>query len=182
MRVIGGSARGRALKLPKELDVRPTADRVREAMFDVLDHLDLIEGASVADLFAGSGALGIEAASRGAERVVFVDSDRAVLAAIQANLEATKTQDLAACRVVRSEALSWCRSGRERFDVAFLDPPYAYGQWDELLAVVPANFVVIESNREISLPAQMELHRAYRYGTTLVTMARTKSDEDVAQP
>ena len=99
MRIIGGSARGRPLKLPKELDVRPTADRVREAMFDVLDHLDLIDGASVVDLFAGSGALGIEAVSRGAETAVFVDSDRAVLLAVQANLDSTKIGELATCRV-----------------------------------------------------------------------------------
>src|ERR1700742_4926944 len=104
MRVIGGSARGRALHLPKELDIRPTADRVREAMFDVLDHLDLIEGAAVADLFAGSGALGIEAASRGAASVVLVDADRAAVLAIQANLEATRIAEEVACRVVRSDA------------------------------------------------------------------------------
>ena len=180
MRIIGGSARGRPLKLPKELDVRPTADRVREAMFDVLDHLDLIDGASVVDLFAGSGALGIEAVSRGATSAVFVDSDRAVLLAVQANLESTKVGELATCRVVRSEALSWCRAGRERFDVAFLDPPYSYDNWSDLLSVVPAEFVVIESNREISLASRLELHRSYRYGTTLVTMARMTKEEDVA--
>lgn len=151
-------------------------------MFDVLDHLDLIDGAGVADLFAGSGALGIEAVSRGAERVVFVDSDRAVVLAIQANLEATRTEELAPCRVVRSEALAWCRSGRERFDVAFLDPPYLYDQWDALLSVVPADFVVIESNREIPLPPHLELHRTYRYGTTLVTMARSMIEANVARP
>lgn len=151
-------------------------------MFDVLDHLDLVDGASVTDLFAGSGALGIEAASRGADKVTFVDSDRAVVLAIQANLTATKTEELATCRVVRSEALSWCRSGRERFDLAFLDPPYSYDEWDQLLSVVPADFVVIESNREIALPASLELHRTYRYGTTLVTMARCTAGIEVATP
>jgi 16S rRNA (guanine966-N2)-methyltransferase len=176
MRVIGGSARGRALRLPKELDIRPTADRVREAMFDVLDHLDLIEGAAVADLFAGSGALGIEAASRGAESVVLVDSDRAAVLAIQANLESTRITEEVTCRVVRSDAVSWCRSGRERFDVIFLDPPYAFEEWPLLLSVVPAEFVVIESNRQISLPERFALHRSYRYGTTLVTMARRQHE------
>jgi 16S rRNA (guanine966-N2)-methyltransferase len=176
MRVIGGSARGRALRLPKELEIRPTADRVREAMFDVLDHLDLIEGAAVADLFAGSGALGIEAASRGAASVVLVDSDRAAALAIQANLESTRITDEVTCRVVRSDAVSWCRSGRERFDVIFLDPPYAFAEWPTLLSLVPAEFVVIESNREISLPDRFALHRTYRYGTTLVTMARSQHE------
>ena len=176
MRVIGGSARGRALHLPKELEIRPTADRVREAMFDVLDHLDLVEGAAVADLFAGSGALGIEAASRGAATVVLVDSDRAAVLAIQANLESTHLAEEATCRVVRADALAWCRSGRERFDVIFLDPPYAFEEWPTLLALVPAEFVVIESNREIALPDRFALHRTYRYGTTLVTMARRQHD------
>lgn len=176
MRVIGGSARGRALHLPKELDVRPTADRVREAMFDVLGHLDLVEGAVVADLFAGSGALGIEAASRGAASVVLVDSDRAAVLAIQANLESTRLVEEATCRVVRAEALAWCRSGRESFDVVFLDPPYAFEEWPTLLSLVPAEFVVIESNREIPLPPRFALHRTYRYGTTLVTMARRQHD------
>jgi 16S rRNA (guanine966-N2)-methyltransferase len=176
MRVIGGSARGRALHLPKELDIRPTADRVREAIFDVLDHLDLVEGASVADLFAGSGALGIEAASRGAESVVLVDSDRLAVLAIQANLESTHLAEEANCRVVRADAMAWCRSGRETFDVIFLDPPYPFEEWPSLLSIVPAEFVVIESNREISLPDRFALHRTYRYGTTLVTMARRQHD------
>jgi 16S rRNA (guanine966-N2)-methyltransferase len=176
MRVIGGSARGRALHLPKELDIRPTADRVREAMFDVLDHLDLVEEASVADLFAGSGALGIEAASRGASSVVLVDSDRAAVLAIQANLESTHLAEESTCRVVRAEAVSWCRSGRETFDVVFLDPPYAFEEWPTLLSIAPAEFIVIESNREIALPDRFALHRTYRYGTTLVTMARRQHD------
>jgi 16S rRNA (guanine966-N2)-methyltransferase len=177
MRVIGGSARGRSLKLPKELDIRPTADRVREAMFDVLAHLDLVEGATVADLFAGSGALGIEAASRGASSVVFVESDRVATAAIQANLDSTRVAEDTTCRVVRSDALSWCRADREHFDVAFLDPPYAFDEWSSLLGIVPAEFVVIESNRAIDLPERLVLHRTYRYGTTLVTMARRQSDQ-----
>ena len=176
MRVIGGEARGRRLKLPKELDIRPTSDRVREAMFDVLDHLDLIEDAVVGDLFAGTGALGIEAASRGAKSVVFVDSDRVAGTAIEANLESTAVRELCSCRFSRSDALVWCRSGREHLDVCFVDPPYAYEQWAALLAVLPAEFVVLESNREIELPERFELHRHYRYGTTLVTMAQRRPD------
>jgi 16S rRNA (guanine966-N2)-methyltransferase len=146
-------------------------------MFDVLAHLDLIEGATVADLFAGSGALGIEAASRGASAVVFVESDRVAITAIQANIESTKVGDEATCRVVRSEVSAWCRADREHFDVVFLDPPYAFDDWAALLAIVPSEFVVIESNRAIDLPERLELHRSYRYGTTLVTMARRLSDQ-----
>jgi 16S rRNA G966 N2-methylase RsmD len=72
--------------------------------------------------------------------------------------------------------VAWCRSGRESFDVIFLDPPYAFEEWPTLLSLVPAEFVVIESNREISLPERFALHRTYRYGTTLVTMARRQLD------
>ena len=89
MRVIGGEARGRRLKTPPLPGLRPTSDRVREAMFDILKSRGLVEGASIVDLFAGSGALGIEALSRGAEEVTFVESDRRAVAAIEDNLEAT---------------------------------------------------------------------------------------------
>lgn len=147
-------------------------------MFDVLDHLDLIEDAAVVDLFSGSGAIGIEAASRGASAVVFVESDRAVVLAIQANVSTTRVDELCACRVVRSDALTWARAGREQFDVAFMDPPYAFTEWATLLKIVPARFVVIESNKEIELPDRFVLHRTYRYGTTLVTMARLRDDDE----
>jgi len=177
MRVIGGTARGRALRLDRALDIRPTADRVREAMFDVLSHLDLVEDASVADLFAGSGALGIEAASRGATSVVFVDSDRVAVTAIEANIDSTRVAEETNCRVVRADVLAWCRAGREHFDIAFLDPPYAFEDWPSLLAIVPAEFVVIESNRAIELPEHLALHRTYQYGTTLITMARRVKDQ-----
>lgn len=179
MRVIGGSARGRALRVPKELDVRPTSDRAREAMFGVLDHLGLIEDATVVDLFSGSGAIGIEAASRGAASVVFVESDKAVVLAIQANIASTKVDELCACRVVRSDVMTWCRAGREHFDVAFMDPPYSFAEWPALLKIVPASFVVIESNRAVEVPDRFLLHRTYRYGTTLVTMARRRDEVEV---
>ena len=159
--------------------MRPTADRVREAMFDVLDHLDLIEDGEIVDLFAGSGAIGIEAASRGASSVTFVESDRAVVAAIEANIASTRVGEICACRLVRSDVMTWARAGREHFDVAFIDPPYAYDTWPELLGIVPARFVVIESDKEVELPDRLVLHRTYRYGTTLVTMAMAREDGGV---
>jgi 16S rRNA (guanine966-N2)-methyltransferase len=172
VRVIGGTARGRRLRAPKSAVARPTADRVREAIFDVLTHLGAIEGASVADVFAGSGALGIEALSRGAAAVTFVETDRAAVAAINWNLEMTGLSS-AATRIVRADALAWCATVAETFDVAFVDPPYAFERWHELLARLPARTAVLESSHGIELAGGFVLHRVYRYGGTLVTVAVT---------
>src|SRR5271168_1492658 len=105
MRVIGGTARRRQLRAPDLPELRPTSDRVREAIFDILASLEAVEGATVLDLFAGSGALGIEALSRGAASVCFVEADRRAVAAIRANLDSTGLADAAPVRVVRAEAL-----------------------------------------------------------------------------
>ena len=126
MRVVSGEARGRRLVAPAGQDTRPTTDRVRESMFNALESLEAVAGATVLDLFAGSGALGIEALSRGAARCTFVEHDRAALAAVRANLEATGLAGRA--EVVSGDAhralTSFSAAGR-RFDLALLDPPYA---------------------------------------------------------
>lgn len=159
--------------------MRPTADRVREAVFDVLSHLDAIEDATVVDLFAGSGAFGIEALSRGAAAATFVDSDRAAVAAVRANLETTGLSS-AATRVVRADALAWCAQAAERFDVALVDPPYAFDRWRELLERLPARAAVLESSHEVGLAGPFVLHRVYRYGGTLVTVAVTSPSSTAA--
>ena len=171
MRVIGGVARGRALRAPKSATLRPTSDRVREAIFDVLDHLGALEAARVLDLFAGTGALGIEALSRGAASVTFVDERRAHLDAVAANLASTALADLAPTRLVTSEVLRFVSSSREHFDLVFADPPYAFDRWEELLRLLPGELVVLESRRPVELDDAHELHRTYRYGGTLVTVA-----------
>lgn len=168
MRVIAGEAKGRKLVSPKTKAVRPTSDRAREAIFDVLEHLGAIKGARVADLFAGTGALGIEALSRGARRVTFVDNEADSVSLINANLERTGFQGRA--EVLRTDAISWCRRGH-RVEVAFADPPYEFGDWETLLAVLPADLAVLESKAEISLRSPWSLHRRYRHGGTLVTVA-----------
>jgi 16S rRNA (guanine966-N2)-methyltransferase len=160
------------LRAPRGATVRPTADRVREAIFDVLSHLDAIENATVADVFAGSGALGIEALSRGAAAATFVESDGLAVAAIETNLAATGLAS-AVTAVVRADALAWCRSVSEPFDLAFVDPPYAFDAWSELLRHLPARTAVLESAHEIELGGDFVLHRVYRYGGTLVTVAVT---------
>ncbi len=178
VRVIAGSARGRRLRAPRQ-GVRPTADRVREAIFDVLDHLGVVEGANVADVFAGTGALGIEALSRGAASATFVDADRDAVATINWNLETTRLGS-AKSRIVRADALAWCKSVTAPFDVALVDPPYAFDRWRELLERLPARLAVLESSYEVELAGPFVLHRVYRYGGTLVTVAVTSPSSSAA--
>lgn len=172
MRVIGGSARGRAMTLPKTLAVRPTSDRVRESVFDVLSSLGVLVDARVLDLFAGSGALGIEAASRGAAAVTFVESDRVVAKVIEANIAATGVGEYCTTTVVRADAMAYLATARVHFEVALCDPPYAFTDWSELLTHLDCDIAVLESSRPVELGDAFTLHRVYRYGTTLVTVAR----------
>jgi 16S rRNA (guanine966-N2)-methyltransferase len=172
MRIIAGAHKGRRLAAPKGLATRPTSDRVREALFSILGAR--VQGAAVLDLFAGSGALGIEALSRGAERATFVDSDHAAIAAIMRNLEGIDGAD-----VVRADARAFLRNARShdrQYDLVFLDPPYRRaaalsGELAEAVAGVlaPAGLVVSESDRRdpLDLPS-MPLQDERRYGDTLI--------------
>lgn len=170
MRVVAGEARGRRLLAPDGRDTRPTSDRVREAIFNALHSQGAVVGARAVDLFAGSGALGIEALSRGATHVTFVETARPALTAIRSNLEATGLGDRAS--VVTRDVMAFCRTATERFDLALADPPYAYDAWSELLAVLPATVVMAESDREIDLSEGWEITRVRRYGSTVVTLGR----------
>ena len=173
MRVVSGDLGGRKLVTPDGSDTRPTSDRVREAMFNSLFSLDAIEGARVLDAFAGSGALGIEALSRGALHATFVETGRDALAALRENLETLQLG--AQGRVAPGDALAHLeRTAAEgsHYDLVLLDPPYGFDQWDELLAAVPVGArVVIESDREVVVPDSWEVHRRKRYGGTVVTLA-----------
>ena len=170
MRVVAGSARGRRLTTPAGPATRPTADRVREATFNALGSLGAVEGAAVLDLFAGSGAMGIEALSRGAARATFVDLDPRAVAAVRANLDATGLADRAT--VVRADAERWLPGGR--FDLAVLDPPYATDDavWGRLLTGLDAGLVVLESDREVPLPEGWGILRSRSYGGSVVVLAR----------
>ena len=175
MRVIGGELRGRRLTAPAGTAVRPTSDRVREAIFDILYSQGGVEGAQVVDLFAGSGALGIEALSRGAASVTFVERDPVALAAIRANLvsvglaEAEKDGD---ATVVRADAHSWTATTASRYDLALVDPPYGYEGWDDLVSRLPTDFAILESDAEIPAPEGWVVIKSKRYGGTIVTVAR----------
>jgi 16S rRNA (guanine966-N2)-methyltransferase len=175
VRVIAGTARGRRLIAPAGPATRPSGDRVREATFNALHSLAALDGATVLDLFAGSGSLGIEALSRGAASATFVDSDRHAIDAVRANLEATALS--AAAEVVQSDANRFIAAQARRWDLALLDPPYAFGGWDELLERVPADLAVIESGTMVTLPPGWQLVREKRYGTTVVAIARREEQE-----
>jgi 16S rRNA (guanine966-N2)-methyltransferase len=168
--VIAGSSRGRRLPARLPGGVRPTADRVREAIFDVLGSMGGVEGAVVLDLFCGSGALGLEALSRGAAAATFVDHDAAALAAVRTNLVATGLASPAAS-LVRAELPGWL--GRApHADLALCDPPYAFDDWATLLGLLDADVAILESGSEIPVPPQWVVARSRRYGGTLVTVAR----------
>ncbi len=169
MRVIGGSERGRRLRAPKGRDVRPTPDRVRETLFNWLQ--GELEGVTALDLFAGSGALGIEALSRGAGQVTFVESARPALAALQENL--TLFGRDSRIRLVRASAWQFLAGFPERaFELVFLDPPYGRG-WvlraGQTLEgggwLTPAAWVYVEAGREEDPVPVPENWQPYREGT-----------------
>jgi 16S rRNA (guanine966-N2)-methyltransferase len=173
VRVVAGEARGRRLVAPEGRDIRPTGARVREAIFNALTSLDAIDGATVLDLFAGSGALGIEALSRGASHATFVERDRRTRRVIDTNLAATGLGDRATVIVQPAEQfLAETAAAGAQFGVAVLDPPYAYDRWHDLLAQVPCDLAVIETDRQLELPGRWELVRNKWYGSTLVVIAR----------
>ena len=167
MRVVAGSAGGHRLQSPPGASTRPTADRVREATFNALNSLGLVNGATVLDLFAGSGALGIEALSRGAERATFVDNDPKAIAAVQANLAATHLDDRA--KVIRGDAVRQLPT-LGGVDLALIDPPYSFddASWTSLLDVLDARVAVIESNRDVPVPDSWRVLRSKKYGGTVV--------------
>ncbi len=165
MRVVAGELGGRKIVAPEGTSTRPTTDRVREAMFNSLGSSGLLDGALVADLFAGSGAIGIEALSRGAEHCVFVERDRGALRSLYANLESLELTDRA--RVLTTDAMS-AAAGID-CDIVFADPPYDFDDWARLLELVRADVVVAESGRAIECPAGWSVTRAKRYGRTTVT-------------
>jgi 16S rRNA (guanine966-N2)-methyltransferase len=175
MRITGGTARGRRLVAPRGRDVRPTSDKVREAIFDRFGPQG--PSGTVLDLFAGTGALGLEALSRGASAAVLVDRDPAALAACRANTAALG--ETARTRIVRSDAFAFLAGpGRGlEADVAFLVPPYAFDRWDDLLerlricqAVRAGGMVVIErpARGDPVAAAGYRSLRSARYGDTAV--------------
>ena len=178
MRVITGTARGVPLAAPAGYDTRPTADRVKEALFSVIQFE--IEGRRVLDLVAGSGQLGIEALSRGAARCVFVDSAQPAVKLVRENLRRTKLE--ARAQVLQRRAEDYLEGCRETFDLIFLDPPYAGDALENCLNrlaaidIVAKNGIIVcerPAERQLAFSAaRWERSRDYRYGKTLLTFLR----------
>jgi 16S rRNA (guanine966-N2)-methyltransferase len=169
MRVIAGQYGGRRLQAPKGAATRPTADRVREALFSVLGD---VTGLTVLDLFAGSGALGIEALSRGAQSAVFVERAAPALAALQANLLALGIE----ADVQRGDARAFVRNAsaaRQTYDLVFVDPPYRDAdrlgrELDLATVIAPQGRLVVESDRRAPVPVELSITFERHYGDTLI--------------
>lgn len=176
MRVITGTARGRKLNTLQGMAVRPTADRVKEALFSILQFE--LEGRRILDLFAGSGQLGIEALSRGARAATFVDSDKEAFAVTMENLKLTALSQQA--QVLHTDALHFLDASRETFDILFLDPPYGSGLLQTALPkavrlMAPGGVLVCEHAQEEVLPQEVppfSISRQYRYGKVWLTLYR----------
>ena len=178
MRVITGKARGVQLKTPEGMLTRPTADRVKEALFSIIQ-FD-IPGARVLDLFGGTGQLGIEALSRGAKSAVFVDQREESCRLIRENLKRTRLE--AEGKVVRSDYLDYLKRCREKFDIVFLDPPYAEVFLENSLNCITeidilqsGGIIVAERPLGKELPFEFEgftRSKEYKYGKTLLTVYR----------
>jgi 16S rRNA (guanine966-N2)-methyltransferase len=176
MRVIGGRSRGRRLPAKLPASVRPTSDRVREAIFDILGSQGGVDGLTVVDLFCGSGALGVEALSRGAASSTFVDLNPDALAAVRQNLAAVGLDEEPAT-LVRAALPGWLASAAAGpFDIALCDPPYDFEDWPALLGALRADAVVMESATPIVPPEAWVVARERRYGGTLVTVAHRNGD------
>ena len=175
MRIIAGQFRGRALATVGKGDMgahlRPTTDRVRESLFSVLTHLDVIEGARVLDLFAGTGALGLEALSRGAASAHFVENGRASLGLLAANI-----RDLDAKAIVTKRDATKLANTTELHHLVFLDPPYGAGLGAKALLsaagagwIAPKALIVWEENAEQFAPDGFQALETKRYGDTWIT-------------
>ena len=178
MRVITGKARGVQLKTPEGMQTRPTADRVKEALFSIIN-FD-IPGAKVLDLFGGTGQLGIEALSRGAASVVFVDAREDSCKLIRENLKRTKLEQDA--KVIRSDYLDYLNRCREQYNIIFLDPPYAevflenaIKKITEIDILQSDGIIVAERPLGKELPWEFEgftRSKDYKYGKVLLTIYR----------
>ena len=177
MRVITGTARGRSLITLEGEDVRPTTDRVKEALFSIIQFE--LEGRTVLDLFAGSGQLAIEALSRGAEKAVFVDNAKKSLEVVRKNLENTGLSGKAV--LLNRESISYIRYCDEKFDIVLMDPPYRSGLLQKALEAVtdclnPGGIVICEAPKDEDLPEEIGsgLWKAkkYNYGKISLTVYR----------
>jgi 16S rRNA (guanine966-N2)-methyltransferase len=171
VRIVGGSRKGARIYAPKGRDTRPTSDRVREAIFAILGS---VEGESVLDLFAGSGALGLEALSRGAEQAVFVESEPVAVKAIERNLEKL---GLEGARIARSDVPRYLARETSRYDVVFVDPPYELVESLSMplaehlpRVLAEGGSVVYETAAGVKPELPMPVRSTRRHGSTQLTV------------
>lgn len=176
MRIVSGSARGRKLVAPQGFDIRPTTDKVKEAMFSIIQ-FDL-QNKTVLDLFAGTGQLGLEALSRGAKKVCFVDSSKKALEIVKKNISLTGFSDSSS--VFQSDSFSFLNSAKEKFDIVILDPPYEKGMCEKAAMLLPqvlneAAIVVCETRPDEALPeniGKLKIAKEYKYSAIKLTVYR----------
>lgn len=178
MRVISGSARGLKLNCPTGINTRPTLDRVKEALFSML--LPYLNGAAVLDLFAGSGALGIEALSRGADKSYFVDNSDIAIDCIKQNVSAAKFDGSSIISKMNAE--HFLKNCNEKFDIIFLDPPYAKGMYENMLRLIDENkclsedgIIIAEWDFEIGFSVNLysfEVIKEKKYGRVGITVLK----------
>ena len=182
MRVITGTARGFRLKTLSGQDTRPTTDRVKEALFSILQ-FD-IPGRRVLDLFAGSGQLGIEALSRGAQGCTFVDQNAEAVAVIKENVAGARLS--AGAQILCEEAVAFLTQSKEQYQLVFLDPPYQSGLLKKALELLPAHLapgaiIACETDDRTTLPEEVgacRLSRTYRYGKICLWVYRYREEEE----
>ena len=182
MRVITGTARGRKLVAPEGMDVRPTGDKVKEAVFSAIQ-FD-IEGSYVLDLFAGSGQMGIEALSRGAEKAVFVDSSKKSVNCVSENIK--NTGFVKNSVIVTRDSYDYIRYTSEMFDIIILDPPYRHGHIAKILPLCAEKLneggsIICEYEKDAPEPVapdNMILRKVYSYGKINVAIFIKPSEEE----
>lgn len=182
MRIITGSKRGKKLITLEGEQVRPTTDRVKESLFNILQFQ--LEGRRFLDLFAGSGQIGLEALSRGAALAVFVDASKDSIRVVEKNVQSTGLGDRS--KVITADFRSYLRGCRERFDIAFLDPPYRMGLLEKALPLVaermnPGGVILCEHPKDEILPesaGDFLQHKSYRYGKIMLTAYRQPVEDE----
>lgn len=171
MRIISGSAKGRALKAPKNYDIRPTSDMVKEAVFSAVQ-FDIGEAAAI-DLFSGTGQLGIEALSRGAKSCAFIDSSKNSLKITESNIAAAGFEKSA--EIIYSDALTYLKKCKKSFDMAFVDPPYNMGIIEKILPELikrmnPGGIIICEHEKGLVIDYPKENIKKRAYGNIEITM------------
>jgi len=182
MRIISGSEKGRKLKTLEGEHTRPTAEKVKEALFSIIQFE--IEGRRVLDLFAGSGQLGLEALSRGARECVFVDNDKAAMQIIRENAEKCRMTEK--CRFFQTDYVTALKRPGEKYDIIIMDPPYKSGFHQNALEIISGfdmlainGIIIVETEVGTELPesiGSLNKLREYRYGRTMLTTYRRDGD------